>query len=904
MQSILFLNFYSVGMLIVAAFTLVGMFMMFRVPGRPPAALHLGLAFGAMTLHNLSYAVGSAIYHPLGAYYRFGAALLSPAALIHMAMFFLYFLSDTKRSRPRSVLLIVLWAINLAATLRFAAALLERGLIYKFSGMTYDLDDTGFAGERALVLVFYVLVVLAAAIFRLTRAQPGRERRGVAAMLLAFLVASIAPVVANVLTRTGKIGQGIFQNVFTLVTIVGMFLIIIIFINTTRHRTTFVTKIVGVSVVTILTLLQYVAYYALQDRELAYDEFRRRDLQRLIDNPRAPIDGLVYLVERSSSEEKLIAGSVPAQLKREYALSGSRTDKLSGVIGGAPTRHVSIYVAPQGQHLSFEAAFEYQGLRNYLHPASARIALILLAVLAVSTLGFRIFFLGALVNPLERLIGGVASVNAGDLTAHVPVHVDDEIGYLTQSFNGMVTSIREARADLELYALELEAKVRERTSALSETLSNVETLKQQQDGDYFLTSLLLKPLGSSRASNSTVQVSSLVAQQKRFTFRKWEEEIGGDICIADSVVLGGESYTVFLNADAMGKSMQGAGGALVLGSVFRAILERSRVQDTLATVAPEQWLRSAFIELQKVFESFDGHMLVSAVIGLAQDSTGFLYMVNADHPRSVLLRSGKASFVEEVPTLNKFGSPQQELDFVVRTFAMQPNDCVVIGSDGRDDIRLPGRDGFSASHVNHDESLFLSAVEEARGDLEQIATVVGSRGTLIDDLSLISLFYDGPGPQRQPMDPEHEQRLERALALHAAGDSTAALMELSGGGPPAPGLPGALLREWIRISFANRDYAGAAHHAEQMIAMHPEEESLLHLQAVCHKRLGDLLRALELAERAVLRNPTNAAYLTSLIAILVKLGKAGRARSLAQLALDKHPDDERLRAWRERLKAM
>ena len=76
----------------------------------------------------------------------------------------------------------------------------------------------------------------------------------------------------------------------------------------------------------------------------------------------------------------------------------------------------------------------------------------------------------------------------------------------------------------------------------------------------------------------------------------------------------GKPHTVFLNADAMGKSMQGAGGILVLGSVFHSVIERTKLSPKEADVFPEHWLNYTFVELHRVFEVFDGSMLISLVM--------------------------------------------------------------------------------------------------------------------------------------------------------------------------------------------------------------------------------------------------------------------------------------------------
>ena len=54
---------------------------------------------------------------------------------------------------------------------------------------------------------------------------------------------------------------------------------------------------------------------------------------------------------------------------------------------------------------------------------------------------------------------------------------------------------------IEEYNKTLELKVEQRTEELKKTLDEVQALKVQQDGDYFLTSLLLQPLGRNYANS-------------------------------------------------------------------------------------------------------------------------------------------------------------------------------------------------------------------------------------------------------------------------------------------------------------------------------------------------------------------------------------------------------------------
>lgn len=114
---------------------------------------------------------------------------------------------------------------------------------------------------------------------------------------------------------------------------------------------------------------------------------------------------------------------------------------------------------------------------------------------------------------MNNLLSGVEKVNKGDLDVQVPVKVRDEIGFLADSFNSMVSSIKQARRELQDYAENLEEKVKERTQEVQEKMEEVQRLKVQQDGDYFLTSLLAKPLFYN-ANKSKLVHSEFMLKQK------------------------------------------------------------------------------------------------------------------------------------------------------------------------------------------------------------------------------------------------------------------------------------------------------------------------------------------------------------------------------------------------------
>ena len=358
---------------------------------------------------------------------------------------------------------------------------------------------------------------------------------------------------------------------------------------------------------------------------------------------------------------------------------------------------------------------------------SARIYLIAWSVLILSTVVRAL----AGINIFPRNFFTIRAVQIGGAL---------EVTLLSLGLADRINQLKNLLADTNL---ELEAKVEERTHSLNQSLSRLRELKKRQDGDYFLTSQLTRLLGGNHVNSPFVRADFLIRQNKQFSFQGTRGEIGGDICIADNIKIGDEICTVFLNGDAMGKSIQGAGGALVLGSVFEAIIGRTREAGTPANqLTPEEWLKKTHFELQRVFETFNGGMLISLVAGLIDEQSGVLYLLNAEHPRTVLYRNSRARFLEDESGAARLGVllPRKQLEIL--KFKLEKGDIIIMGSDGRDTLLGdPGENSRAKKRIVYNEDAFLLSVERANGNLHKIYRYTRKSGKLIDDISLIRLSY-------------------------------------------------------------------------------------------------------------------------------------------------------------------
>ena len=423
----------------------------------------------------------------------------------------------------------------------------------------------------------------------------------------------------------------------------------------------------------------------------------------------------------------------------------------------------------------------------------------------------------------------------------------------------------------------LEQKVKDRTEELNHTLEKVQELKEQQDGDYFLTSLLMNPLGGNWSSSETLDVETLVEQKKKFHFRKWDSEIGGDLIAVYDVQLRGEKYTVFLNADAMGKSMQGAGGAIVVGTVFKSLISRTQVVRSASDKSPEQWLNECFLELQSVFLGFDGHMLVSAVLGMVHDASGTLYFANAEHPTSVLFRDGKAEPLSDMHhSVRKIGIEMPEGSFRVLVYRLRPGESVIVGSDGRDDLLL-GEADDGHRIINEDEHLFLRAVEKAEGKLDRIKEALLEAGPLTDDLSLIRITYEAD------VSAVRESGLPHDIKEAVDGGDYSKAYELL---QRQSYENASVLRAgvWLTRKLGKKEESAIL--AERLVESDPSDDTALYSCSLAQKRIGNLRAAIDYGERCRIRLPDHAKNLANLADCYRLQGDNERAISLVRRALN------------------
>jgi signal transduction histidine kinase/FixJ family two-component response regulator len=263
-------------------------------------------------------------------------------------------------------------------------------------------------------------------------------------------------------------------------------LILMAYLNATAHQSTLIVRLVGAPLIVLLAVIGAVGI-----RVLLNDLHQLERTQPLVSQQIADGYRLGEQAELAYDEKLTYVAALPlaAQVSGadiEFLYQNPDTtalypaERLSASIAMQPWANdvaepapvVSRKVMDARQRLLDYTAYQYRdGERvleiGYVEPRrnaeSQQVNTVLIGQMIFSTavvlLVLPLFFRRTLIVPLDKLLEGVRRVNRGALQTTVPVTVEDEIGYLTNSFNDMTQS---------LYALTvgLEEKVRDRTRDL------------------------------------------------------------------------------------------------------------------------------------------------------------------------------------------------------------------------------------------------------------------------------------------------------------------------------------------------------------------------------------------------------------------------------------------------------
>ncbi len=238
----------------------------------------------------------------------------------------------------------------------------------------------------------------------------------------------------------------------------------------------------------------------------------------------------------------------------------------------------------------------------------------------------------------------------------------------------------------------------------------------------------------------------------------------------------------------------------------------------------------------------------------------------------------------------------------IPTFQLEPGDQLIAGSDGRDDIVLGVHEETGERIMNEDEEKFLTVVEEANGDLARIHELLLSEGEISDDLSLLSLRYDGAGAANSSDEEDAETqdfvaRAREAARNHAHRDAVMFLRQARLRSPDSV----RVLKDLAVASYNLRDFNTAATLGREYVDLRPGDTDMIYMASLAFKKLRSFAGAADLAERVRLRDPRNVKNLLHLTEVHMLGGNLERAGYILDQAFEVDPENEKAKKLRERL---
>ncbi len=294
-----YFDFFTIGALIPAIFMGLLAYFFIAIKKGSKASFHFGVAFFLSILFFFSYFVSAAIYHPYSAYHRWVTVLIINFQIFHFS-FAVFSFPDIKFPLFRKIYTSIVYIITVIIIAIFFYESYHADKVFLFAGHYWDFDADKSSKLVASWMIVLLVTILILGIWR-TLINRGIERWAVLSMTLVLFSSYMLSGITNILSRDGLFDRGIHQLLLNTAYIIGSFIATVIYLNTSKDRSTFMSKILIVTVTTLLLMVQGFTYFSLQDQEKSFDLLMKSETHLSIKTDTYPAD-LKYMVLYSMND--------------------------------------------------------------------------------------------------------------------------------------------------------------------------------------------------------------------------------------------------------------------------------------------------------------------------------------------------------------------------------------------------------------------------------------------------------------------------------------------------------------------------------------------------------------------------------------------------------------------------
>lgn len=361
---------------------------------------------------------------------------------IHFAQF-LYFLTHKKRSKKFSLYILLQISTLIVIIGYLIYAFFNHRIILNFTTHYYELVSASFL---KYFLPYILLLNLTLSAYHSLIAI--RTRNHILLLFaLVFFLLSVVPAIS-----INFFGRNVYMFVLSQLHIGASFLLMLLYVNHSKEKTSFSAKIAGISAMLFLVFFNFCSFFLLEKREEQYHSTRFLQLKLMVHSKEYP-DTAQYLSRyTSSTEQKILWQRKPLQLNDSYHQPVFHRGKTGSY-------YTSSYY--NYRNILYEAGFTYQSYRQYNHEMAFSLFIMGIFGYFIFLIGIPVFLHRSLIMPIRLLMQAVKDADKGNYRIKIPIYTEDEIGRLTIFFNKMLRSITVANKRLEILNNGLQKQAKE-----------------------------------------------------------------------------------------------------------------------------------------------------------------------------------------------------------------------------------------------------------------------------------------------------------------------------------------------------------------------------------------------------------------------------------------------------------
>lgn len=457
-----------------------------RIRDKKKSTIYLMDFYLGMVLLNTAGFFAVSIHSSLRLYFFHFEFLIASVALIALLQFAYHFIENFNPRESKRAL-VVSSVLGGGISLHFIYSLLVQKVI--------EQGQVMILASLLFLEFLWVLSVFIRKTFRLSRMEGWSKRtRGVSNLSLLMIIAVLVSF-STILFQMGFFSAAVNNFIFGNGSLLFFFLFVLFYLNSTEELTSFMVKLSGMTLVTVLFILGLVSFIFTLSHEQSYDQMRRLEVKlckekveskNLDKIPNSVVYITSHLKAQGMFSDQLLKvysrkgwGAMKQLVSENVALTKRILGRKEGLENPLQMNRIgrltqnSVSRTPQflsyrftSEDSIYEVGFDHKDYKEFIHRGAVVFVYVIALVSLFVLVAFPLFFRANIVNPLSRLLEGVRKVNQKDLDVRIPIRMRDEIGYLSSSFNGMVQSIQRSKQQLEEYNQKLEETVAERTRDL------------------------------------------------------------------------------------------------------------------------------------------------------------------------------------------------------------------------------------------------------------------------------------------------------------------------------------------------------------------------------------------------------------------------------------------------------